>query len=260
MNLALELECAQRFSLAQTILVADQRSADTQRAQVGRAAAELLVRTLGDGSVVAIGMGRNVGAVPGELIDPPQRSCTFVGAIGGSPLVGGGVNPGDICRRLAERFGGRAEILYAPAYADSEESRTAFLRHADVRETLGHARDAQFALVGVGDARDDSAVVTMGCFSPRDMARMRKAGAVGDILGHFFAIDGSPISDAIGGRVVGLDARDLRAIPRVIAVASESDKDTAILGALRTGIIDVLVTSLGTARRLLAICDHMRDA
>jgi DNA-binding transcriptional regulator LsrR (DeoR family) len=38
----------------------------------------------------------------------------------------------------------------------------------------------------------------------------------------------------------------------VIAVTSEADKVRAVLGALRTGIADVLVTSLRTARQVLA--------
>jgi DNA-binding transcriptional regulator LsrR (DeoR family) len=88
------------------------------------------------------------------------------------------------------------------------------------------------------------------------MARMRKEGAVGDILGYFFDGQGAPVADSVGSRVVGLSADDLRAIPRVIAVTSEPDKVRAVLGALRTGIADVLVTSLRTARQVLASGDQ----
>jgi len=38
----------------------------------------------------------------------------------------------------------------------------------------------------------------------------------------------------------------------VIAVASEDGKAQAMLGALRTGALDVLVTSVGLARQVLA--------
>jgi len=36
------------------------------------------------------------------------------------------------------------------------------------------------ALIGIGDARDGSAVVAIGCFSVEEMRQMRAAGAVGD--------------------------------------------------------------------------------
>jgi DNA-binding transcriptional regulator LsrR (DeoR family) len=256
LNMALESELAARFHLSRAILVADQRSEDIQRTLTARAAAEVLARTLPAQGVVAIGMGRNVGAIPEQLTSPPERPCTFVSAIGGSPQVGASVNPGDICRRLAERFHGSAEILFAPAYAEDMASRAAFLQHADVRETLARARAAETAIVGIGDAEDESAVVRMGCFSTNDMARMRKEGAVGDILGYFFDAQGAPVADSVGSRVVGLSADDLRAIPGVIAVTSEPDKVRAVLGALRTGIADVLVTSLRTARQVLASSDQ----
>jgi DNA-binding transcriptional regulator LsrR (DeoR family) len=84
------------------------------------------------------------------------------------------------------------------------------------------------------------------------MAQLRQAGAVGDILGSFFGIDGKPVSQGMGSRVVGLLTDDLRAIPQVIAVVTEPDKETAVLGALRTGIVDVLVTTVGIARSVLA--------
>jgi DNA-binding transcriptional regulator LsrR (DeoR family) len=255
LNLQLESELAQRFGLTQAILVADQPNEQLQRMLAARAVAELLARLLPSQGVVAVGMGRNVGAVSEQLLSPVQRACTFVSAIGGSPQVGENVNSGDACRHLAQRFGGRAEILYAPPYADSIRSRTAFMQHADVRETLGHAAAAQFAIVGVGDARDNGAVVQMGCFSTLDMARMRKVGAVGDILGFFFDLAGEPVADSVRDRVVGLGSEQLRVIPQVVAMASEPDKQQAVLGALRTGIVDVLVTSLGTARWVLEHAD-----
>jgi len=250
LSLRLESELAERFGLARVVLVADQQGEQAQRTAVARAAAELLVRTVRAGGGVAVGMGRNVGAIPEQLANAPTRECVFVSAIGGSPQVGAAVNPNDICRRLAERFGGRAETLYAPAYAESSESREALLRHGDIRHTLERARAADLAVVGIGDARDDSAVVQMGCFSPAEMARMRRAGAVGDILGFFFDIDGAAIGGSVGDRVVGLAAEHLRAIPKVLAVASEPGKARAVLGALRTGLVDLLVTSVEIGREV----------
>jgi DNA-binding transcriptional regulator LsrR (DeoR family) len=244
LNLSLESELATRFGLRQALLVAGHGDEEARRTAVARAAAELLQRTLGKHDVVAVGMGRNVGAIPEQLTAGAVRRCAFVSAIGGSPQVGASVNPNDICRRLSERLGGRAETLYAPAYAESTESREALLRHGDVRETLARAAAASVAVVGIGDARADSAVVRMGCFSTREMAAMRRAGAVGDMLGFFFDGNGSPVTPGVGDRVVGLDAVQLRRIPTVIAVASESGKARAVRGALRSGIVDTLVATV----------------
>ena len=220
---------------------------------MARAAAGFLKRQLSDGDVVALGMGRNVGAVPDFVGTPTPRAATFVSAIGGSPLVDTGVNPNEICRRLAEAFAGTAEVLYAPAYAETPAVRDAFINHDDVRDVLERARAANVALIGIGNARDDSAVVRMGCFSVSEMRRLRDRGAVGDILGSFFDAGGRTVIDGIGDRVVAIGRADLEAIKCVVAICSERDKGDAILGALRSGMVNVLVTDLSTARTVLEL-------
>jgi DNA-binding transcriptional regulator LsrR (DeoR family) len=220
-----------------------------------------LSRQLQPGAVVAVSMGRNTGAVPDLLANPAPRACTFVSALGGSPQIGQPINPDDICRRLAERFHGTSESLYAPAYAASREVRDLFMSHEAIRQTLNRAREASLALVGIGDARDDSAVVRIGCVSFQEIRRLRQDGAVGDILGYFFDAHGRRVAHSMEDRVVGLGPEDLRRIPSVVAIASESGKARAILGALRTGIVDVLATSTGKARTVLALdADEPRAA
>src|ERR1017187_5914254 len=254
-DIGLQVEAAlvSEFGLHQVLLVNDQTDESGQRASVARAAAGLLRRRLSDGDVVALGMGRNVGAVPDFIGTPPPRAATFVSAIGGSPLVDTGVNPNEICRRLAEAFGGSAEVLYAPAYAESPAVRDAFTNHDDVRDVLERAREANVALIGIGNARDDSAVVRMGCFSVSEMRRLRERGAVGDILGSFFDADGHAVVDGIGDRVVAIARADLEAIKCVVAICSERDKGEAVLGALRSGVVKVLVTNLSAARTVLEL-------
>ncbi len=254
-DIGLQVEAAlvAEFGLNQVLLVNDQSDEAGQRASVARAAAGFLKRHLSDGDVIALGMGRNVGAVPDFVGTPTPRAATFVSAIGGSPLVDTGVNPNEICRRLAEAFAGSAEVLYAPAYAETPAVRDAFINHDDVRDVLERARAANIALIGIGNARDDSAVVKMGCFSASEMRRLRDRGAVGDILGSFFDADGHAVVDGIGDRVVAIGRADLEAITCVVAICSERDKGDAILGALRSGMVNVLVTNLSTARSVLEL-------
>lgn len=253
LSLGLEQALKQRFGLQTALLVSDQADERTQRAQVARMAAGYLARVLREGMTAAVGMGRNVGALPDHLAGMPPRPCVFVSAIGGSPQVDPPINPNDICRRLAEGFGGQSEPLYAPAYAESRAVRDAFLAHDQIRRTLDRARGAQIAVVGIGDADDASAVVRMGCFSVEDMRQLRAGGAVGDILGYFFDVHGQAVTQGIHDRVVGLGPGDLRRIPCVIGIASESDKTLAILGALRSGLVHVLATTLNNARRILEL-------
>src|SRR5262249_13524523 len=101
MNLNLEAALSERFGLQHVFLAGDHDEPVFQRALVAQAAAHYLSRILADGQTIAVGMGRNVGAIPDYLVPAPTRMATFVSALGGSPQIDQPTNPNDIARRLA---------------------------------------------------------------------------------------------------------------------------------------------------------------
>lgn len=252
----LETELIERFGLAKAIVVGDQPDEDEQRVRVGKATVELLNRVVLDDATIAVGMGRNVQAVSHQSSGLRQRPCTIVSGIGGSPLTGEGLNSNDIAGQLADGFGGRSEGIYAPAYTKTAEMRNAFIGHLDIERTMARARRADIAVVGIGDANSESLVVRLGCITAQEMNRLRKDGAVGDILGSFFNRTGDPTAEWIEERVVGLTRDNLRSIPSVIAAVSERSKAPAILGALGSGLVHTLVTSVSAARSVIELADH----
>ena len=81
--------------------------------------------------------------------------------------------------------------------------------------------------------------------------RLANSGAVGDVLGAYFDLDGQVIDPDLHGHLVGLTLQDLRNIRTVIAVVSEKGKSKAILGALRTGVIHILITESENAMEVM---------
>ena len=247
-----ELTLARRYKLRQAILTPTAEDPERDRARTGAAAAACVSRLLRRNQTIAVGMGRNVASVADAMSERPGGDTTVVSGIGGSPLIGSRINSNDICRRFAARLGGTGIELYAPAFAESPTIRDSFLSHDDVKATLARARRADIAVVGIGDAESDSAVVRIGCVPPQDMERLRNARAVGDILGNFFNRDGRMVDEGVRDRVIGLSEHDLRAIPCVVGIASEAGKAVAVRAALRTGIVDILVAPLALGREILA--------
>ncbi|MBB3231244.1 sugar-binding transcriptional regulator [Halomonas stenophila] len=250
----IEQELKRRFGLKRALIALDNGDVDAQRASVASLVADHLSRRLEDGSIVAVGMGRNVGAVADNAFDHGERHCSFVCAIGGSLRAGEYMNPDHICRRLALKYGGDSETLYAPALVQNAELRDALYDNPTVRQTLDRARRADVALIGVGDVSEDSNMVRMGWFSPQEIAEARLSGTVGDMMGYdFIDIHGQPSTTPMQGRVVGLTIADLARIPDVIAIASENTKAVGILGAVRTGVIDTLATSATNAHTIIRL-------
>ncbi len=253
LSLDLERKLKETFRLEDAVVAAAHPDPGSQRESVARAGAGFLARRLRDGTVIAVGMGRNTGEIPRFFRPHRSIDCTFVSAMGGSPSVDGHINPNEICRALAARCGGRAESLYAPAYVESAELRDTLLQQETVRHTLQAAARADIAVVGIGGTDEACTLVRSGCFSVEEIRQLQHNTAVGDILGSYFDIDGRLIHSNLYGRLVGLTMDDLHRIETVIAVVSEADKSLAVLGALRTGVVDVLVVDAANAQVVLQL-------
>jgi DNA-binding transcriptional regulator LsrR (DeoR family) len=240
-----------RFGIEKAIVSINHKDQDKQRELLAGLVASHLDRILANDMIVAVGMGRNINAISEHAISSTQRSSTFVCAIGGFYRGGESMNADHICRRLAARFGGDSETLYAPALVSDPGVREGLLNNDAVKPTLDKARRAHIALVGVGDINEDSNMVRTGWFSPDEIAELRQRGAVGDL-------NGGPVVTPVRDRVIGLSLDDLKRIPNVIAVASEHSKTTAVLGTLRTGVINTRATTEAIAQSIVSLEDATR--
>jgi len=88
-------------------------------------------------------------------------------------------------------------------------------------------------------------------FSSRELADVTEAGGVGDTSLRFFDSDGKTVKTPLDDRVIGMTLDELAKVDRVMALAGGESKTDAIRGALRTGVIDLLITDRFTAERLI---------
>ena len=83
------------------------------------------------------------------------------------------------------------------------------------------------------------------------MSVSRKKGGTGEILSHVVDKDGNLIKDEFEQHLISLDLEDLKKIPIRVGVAYGMDKKDAILGVLRGGYINVLITDEDVAKYLI---------
>lgn len=249
----LEQQMLERFSLSRALIALDHQDEEEQRRQVAALVSGYLAISLKDNMVLAVGQGRNVAAIADHVGSVAPKSCKFICGIGGTHRPGDAINADHISRRLAKKFGGSSETLYAPAYVENRALKEAFMQNGTIKETLDRARKADVALVGIGDMNENSYMVKLGWFTPHEIIDASlNQGVIGDIAGYdFFNAQGMHVDTVMNDRVIGLSIDELRKIPCVIAIASENTKALAILGALRTGAIDIIATSALNIRTIL---------
>ncbi|UGA56990.1 sugar-binding transcriptional regulator [Vibrio sp. VB16] len=256
----IEQRLIERFGVKRALVALDQPSVEQQRLQVAGLVSNYLSTTLKDGMVVTVGQGRNVSAVAHHVGVITPRDCKFVCGIGGIHPRGGMYNADHICRQLAKKYGGSSETLYAPAYAENKEQKLAFMENTTVKQTLDLARKADVSLVGIGDMSENSYMVDLGWFTAEEVVQSRLLqGVVGDFAGYdFFDIHGDTAQTVMSDRVIGLSMKEFKPIAEVIAIAAENSKPLALLGALRTGVVDVIATSVSNALTVLNLDEKMK--
>lgn len=81
--------------------------------------------------------------------------------------------------------------------------------------------------------------------------QLQKNQAVGDICARYFNISGEFIKDDYYDRVIGIPVESLQKAKKIICIASGLEKAQAILGALRTKVIDTFICDEQTAKAVL---------
>ncbi|MBB2988064.1 sugar-binding transcriptional regulator [Terracoccus luteus] len=169
-----------------------------------------------------------------------------------APMVGGLDEPepwwqtNELTRLYAQRVGGRAHYLFAPALPSALLSESLKLEPSFKRVT-GLWDTAKAALIGVGAPpllRSQRAA-----FFPREQRAL--TASVGDVCSRFFDGAGEPVPYEGAERLVAITPQQLTAMPAAIAVAAGPEKVASIVAAVRGGYLNQLVTDAATARMLV---------
>lgn len=221
---------------------------------LGVLAARYLESRLRDHMVLGISWSTGVYQVVNALRAARRLGVTVVqltGAVGSvAPILDGP----DLARWLAQTLGGQYRYLHAPLLVESAEVRQVLEQERAIRETLDLARQADIALVGIGSIQPAlSTLLQAGLVDEAGLSAIAAMGAVGDICTYHYGIDGKLVPLELHQRIIGIDLPSLSRIPLVIGVAGGREKAEAILGALRGGYINCLVTDEVAANEVLRL-------
>lgn len=221
-------------------------------ATVARLGATWLAEHLEDGMRLGVSWGRTLREVVRSL--RPERSVDVEAVqLGGSLEMLPQYSAHEIVRSLAQRFGGSYAYLHAPAILDSAEAAAALRGTRAIDEQLARAAGSDVALLGVGGfgAGFSAQLLESGQLTADERRDFERTRIVGDVLARFFDEQGRQQATPLRDRVLALELDELRGIPLRVGVAEGEEKAPGILGAVRGGLVNILVTDRPTARALL---------
>jgi DNA-binding transcriptional regulator LsrR (DeoR family) len=243
------------YGLSDVVVAEQSRKDDTSLlAALGAAGAAYLDTTLAANDRVGISSWSSTLLATVDSMAP--RTVTFASEI--VQVIGGVGNPEvqvqatRLTDRLARITGGTPKFFPAPGIVGSRAARDALLEDAYMQELTEEWKNLTVLLAGIGSLLPSPLLKDSGnAISEADMANLRALGAVGDVCLRFFDARGQLVDTELHDRVLGISSDDLRMVPRKVGIAGGERKFAAIRAAALGKWIDVLVTDLETAQRLV---------
>lgn len=242
------------YGLSQAVVVDAGYGDEDVTAALGAGAADYLSATLIGGDTVGISSwsASLIAAVDAMSQFRPPVVDTVVQLIGGvgDPRVQ--MQATRLIGQFASKTGAEPLILPTPGVLGTATARATLMADSTVADVVESWSRLTLALVGIGAVEpSDLARQSGNAFPERDRAVLEAAGAVGDVCFRFFDKAGAMVAAEFNDRVIGIAPDQLRSVDRRVGVAGGKRKVAAIRGALLGGWINVLVTDVVTAQRLL---------
>ncbi len=249
-HIRLETELIRQFGLRDAAVVSADQSGRSLESILAEGAAEFLARQLQPGMRVALGIGRTIAHLPERFRPDRSVDCSFIEVIGA--VYDQDWARFDVTSQMAELAGGTREVLRVPGFVTDPELGQRLTQEPAVAEALDRVRHADMMLQSVGPVDTSAILFQYGVLTADDLEDLRERGAVGDALGYYFDCDGVPVQSRSDSNLVGIDLDDLRTVPWSVLVAGGAAKFEPILGGLRGGYFNTLVTDDVTGEALLA--------
>lgn len=249
-SLTVAQELKRHFNLHDCLVVPSSEPASSLIDRLGAAGGLVLRHFVRSGDTIAVGWGRTMLAVAAATSLVGLQDVRVVQATGG--VTTGQPDSPEICAaRLASAIQGECIPITAPSIVSSTAMRDMLMAEPLIQSQFEALSQASRALFGVSSLRPNSTIHSSGFFDFAPLQTYLALNAVGVIAGRFIDVQGRPVQGPLEHRTLGLSLDALRGIERRIAVAGGIDKVPAILGTLRGGYADVLVTDAATGKALL---------
>ena len=167
----------------------------------------------------------------------------------------------DLVDFLAQTFDGKAYFLNTPVYVADLDVKAQLMRDPGVLDALCLMKKCDLILMSIGtfDVNGDMPN-WWGYMTEQHRIELDRLGAVGSICAQFFDKDGNWLDCEWNRKCISIPWEDMKAAGERVVIVHGPHKVRGILGALRGGLINVLITDTITAAAVLDLQDKWEHA
>ena len=255
----LEKALERKYGLKEVIVV-ESSALDTKTESVSRMyerAALYLSQFFKDGDWIGVTMGHTLhNIVKTNRAFEKDKKLMFVpivGGIGQSTIDKVDVQSNRIAQEFSRKFGGTYTQFLAPAVFSEQKAMEYFLKEKSISYIFDDFQKLDTLIMGIGiPQRVESTLVRAGYITGENLEAFARDGMAGDIALHFFDEDGNTEKfREFNDRVAGMPLEMVKKVRNRIGIAGGENRAEAIRGAIKGGYINMLITNIDAAERLL---------
>lgn len=255
----LEKALERKYGLKEVIVV-ESSALDTKTESVSRMyerAALYPSQFFKDGDWIGVTMGHTLhNIVKTNRAFEKDKKLMFVpivGGIGQSTIDKVDVQSNRIAQEFSRKFGGTYTQFLSPAVFSEQKAMEYFLKEKSISYIFDDFQKLDTLIMGIGiPQRVESTLVRAGYITGENLEKFARDGMAGDIALHFFDEDGATEKfRAFNDRVAGMPLEMMKKVRNRIGIAGGENRAEAIRGAIKGGFINMLITNIDAAEKLL---------
>ncbi|MEA5002108.1 MAG: sugar-binding domain-containing protein [Christensenella sp.] len=158
--------------------------------------------------------------------------------------------------RFADFFSAKGYILPVPLLVDSKIVANLIRSDSYIQNVMNMAIESQFAVLSVGGVSPQTVLMRRNAYTKEEFDELMSMGAVGDVVGRCFDMNGREVCAPIAERTIGIGLEELKKKRVRMGIAVGSHKIRAIIGALRGNLINMLYIDEMTA---LSVIEFLKN-
>lgn len=244
----LETLICERFGINKCVVCGStSRNESIRRTMTVKAAQDYILPIIDKGRrKIALSWGRTVQELIHSMPEIKTNENTVFPLFGATDNENSYFSSNELARGMADKIGANVKYAWFPYMAESIEDCN-LLKNLSYFEKMQDLWDsADIAIVGIGNTE------ILDIFGKTFGYSEKHSEVIGDIATHFFNEKGEFVN--LYQNTLCASADNIRNAKQTIAVACGNNKALAIAGALRTKLIDTLITDEYTAKKVLDFC------
>lgn len=220
------------------------RNESVHRLMTVQAAVDYILPIIKKGNQqIALSWGRTIQELIQNLPKTSTSGNTVFPLFGATDNENSCFSSNELARKLADKLGATPKCAWFPYLADSDGDSALLKQLSYYKRMQDMWNTADLAILGIGNTE------ILDIFGKTFGYSEIHAQAIGDVATHFFDKDGRFVNLYRNTLCASVD--NIKNAKESVAVACGKEKAEAIAGALRTKMIDTLITDEYTARQVL---------